>query len=285
MKQLLVLSGKGGTGKTTVSTAIIKLFNITKYADCDVDAPNLHLSIQPLGTKKESVLFGMKKALIHEDICRNCGICQNYCRFDAIYLKENQYTIDPILCEGCQVCKVVCPHNAITMEESPNGTLQNTESNESFFTTATLEMGSGNSGFLVSEVKNQLKYSSIIADVEVIDGSPGIGCPVISSITGVDLVLVVAEPSVSGFEDMKRVIETAKRMNVKSVVCVNKFNINLEKTNEIEYYCTSNKIPFLGRIPFDDELKKIAQGIDSSNHSPGIEVVKQIMDQILSIWR
>jgi len=285
MKQLLVLSGKGGTGKTTVTTLLIKLYNIKKYADCDVDAPNLHLSTKLEGNKSESVLFGMKKAFIHEDLCRNCGLCQNYCRFDAIFLSDSSYKVDPILCEGCQVCHTVCPHNVITMDESPNGTLLNYESSESFFTTASLEMGSGNSGFLVSEVKDQLKTSTIASDIEIIDGSPGIGCPVISSITGVDTVLVVAEPSVSGFADMKRVIETAARMNVKSVVCVNKYDINLEKTEEIEYYCNKQNIPFLGKIPFDKELKKIAEGIKDVESSKGTEAIRQIMNQILELWR
>jgi MinD superfamily P-loop ATPase len=282
MKQLLVLSGKGGTGKTTVTTLLIQLLDLKKYADCDVDAPNLHLSIQLGKPTEKRELYGLKKAFIVVDNCINCGLCQKYCRFDAIYKSDDFYKVDPILCEGCSVCSLVCPKDTIQMIDNVNGTLLNYQTVDTFFTTAALQMGSGNSGFLVSEVKNQLKHNQTYTSFEIIDGSPGIGCPVIASITGVDLVLVVAEPSVSGYSDMKRVIQTAKKMKVPSVVCVNKYDINPVITDEIISYCQNQKISFVGKIPFDKEIAQIAKGkkIDIAN-SKGIQDIYSIIDKIL----
>lgn len=281
MKQLLILSGKGGTGKTTLTSLLIPLLNAKKYADCDVDAPNLHLSLpQEIAPKKQN-LFGMKKAFIHSDICINCGKCMNFCRFDAISIKNNQHRVNPILCEGCNVCNFVCPVNAIEMLDNVNGILENYETDNSFFTTASLTTGSGNTGFLVSEVKNQLTETSIQSEIEIIDGSPGIGCPVIASLTGVDLALIVTEPSISGFEDMKRVLETANRMNIPTKVCINKADINNKKSLEIEQFCKDNEIPFFGKIPFDQELSKIANGEKMTSHSSeGYKEIERLANRL-----
>lgn len=286
MKQLLVLSGKGGTGKTTVTTSLIHISQVKKYADCDVDAPNLHLSMTEIPLKETIAIHGLPKAFIHQDVCINCGLCQKYCRFDAIYLRENEYIVDSMLCEGCSVCTLVCPVDAISMEKNANGLLRNYENEDTFFTTATLNMGSGNSGLLVSEVKNQLKTSTVESSFEIIDGSPGIGCPVISSITGVDLILIVAEPSVSGISDMIRVLEVAKRMNVRAVVSVNKYDVNEEKTYDIINICKERNLVFVGTIPYDPKLIEISNGIfnlDTLNHSIGYESIKHIYENIKSI--
>lgn len=248
MKQLLILSGKGGTGKTTVASAFIKLSAAKAYADCDVDAPNLHLIMnhdKPILTD----YYGMKKALIDTNKCVQCDLCKQNCRFDAIYL-DDSYEINNYECEGCGVCEVICPVNSVSMVDFKAGDLMLYSNDDTVFSTAELQMGSGNSGMLVTEVKKQMKLNSN-AELAIIDGSPGIGCPVIASISGVNLVVIVGEPSVSGISDMKRIIETSKSFKTKLAVCINKYDTNKEITYEIERYCMENNIDFIGKIPFD----------------------------------
>ena len=257
MKQLLILSGKGGTGKTTIASAFIRLSQAKVYADCDVDAPNLHLisgwDIEPV----RSDYYGLQKAEIDISQCVQCGQCHENCRFDAITLDE-VYKINPYACEGCSVCEFVCPTKAIKMVPEVAGELMLYSDKEKAFSTAQLKMGSGNSGLLVTEVKKQMK-SEANADVKVaiIDGSPGIGCPVIASLSGVDMVLIVAEPTVSGISDMQRIIKTAAGFNTKIAVCINKYDINIDNSNKIEEICENQKLDFVGKIPFDSEVVKI----------------------------
>lgn len=191
MKQLLILSGKGGTGKTTVASAFIKLANAYAYADCDVDAPNLHLVTKQSDNPSVNDYLGMPKAQINSDLCAECGLCIKHCRFDAI---DEDYKIDIFACEGCGLCKVICPGKAITLKDVKAGQLMLYKNESSVFSTAQLKMGSGTTGMLVTEVKKQMKNEAKEAAFAIIDGSPGIGCPVIASISGVDMVLIVAEP-------------------------------------------------------------------------------------------
>lgn len=207
MKQLLILSGKGGTGKTTVAGAFIKLSNVKAYADCDIDAPNLHLIMQQESIPENSDYYGLDKAVIDKDKCLMCNLCYDSCRFDAI----NDYTVSLYDCEGCGVCEAVCPASAINLMPYKAGDMTLYRGNQ-VFSTAELKMGSGNSGMLVTEVKKNMRLAAADADFAIIDGSPGIGCPVIASISGVTMVLVVAEPSLSGISDMKRIIETSKNL-------------------------------------------------------------------------
>ncbi len=258
MKQLLILSGKGGTGKTTIASAFIKLHNAKTSADCDVDAPNLHLIMDLETEADKSDYYGLQIADINMGICTCCDICRQACRFDAISVSEDEsYKVNIFACEGCGVCEYVCPVDAITMVDDIAGELMLYKEERRVFSTAQLKMGRGTSGLLVTEVKKQMKDSTseISNDVElaIIDGSPGIGCPVIASITGVDMVLVVAEPSVSGISDMERVLETATKLGVKTAVCTNKFDTNINKTKEIEKFCNDKSLAYLGRIPFDSE--------------------------------
>lgn len=255
MKQLLILSGKGGTGKTTVASAFIKLADAKAYVDCDVDAPNLHLIAGWTEPAKQSDYYGLPKAEINADLCVRCGQCMEHCRFDAISCDE-LYKVNPFSCEGCGVCEYVCPADAITMVPSVDGELNLYTDKDTVFSTAQLKMGSGTSGLLVTEVKKQMKSAAVEADFAIIDGSPGIGCPVIASLSGVDMVLIVAEPSISGVSDMERIIKAAANFNVKTAVCVNKFDTNLEITEQIERYCNQQNLEFVGRIPFDSEAVK-----------------------------
>ena len=259
MKQLLILSGKGGTGKTTVAGAFIKLFDAKVYCDCDVDAPNLHLITSEKAVPKKTDYYGLPKSRIDQEKCKRCNLCYQNCRFNGIkkiFSEDNntvKYVVDTVNCEGCGVCALVCKYNAIEIYPYISGELILYEDNIKVFSTAKLKMGSGTSGKLVSQVKNQVKESDKASDAEIviIDGSPGIGCPVIASLSGADLALIVAEPSISGLSDMKRVIKTANNFLVKVFVCVNKYDTNLEKTQEIYKYCKNNDIEFVGKIPFD----------------------------------
>ncbi len=250
MKQLVILSGKGGTGKTTLASAFISFKQARAYADCDVDAPNLHLVTSQKGQALESDYYGLPKAWIDNDRCIGCDECRGACRFSAISLVDGFYHVDPFHCEGCGVCHYVCPVEAVEMQEVAAGELM-LYKNEEVFSTARLKMGSGNSGLLVTEVKKALKENTD-ADFAIIDGSPGIGCPVIASLSDVDYTLIVAEPSLSGISDMKRILRTASLQGVRAGVCVNKYDLNLDNTRAIEAFCQENHIDYLGRIPFDE---------------------------------
>ncbi|MEG0495051.1 MAG: 4Fe-4S binding protein [Eubacterium sp.] len=250
MKKLLILSGKGGTGKTTTAAAFIDFSQADAFADCDVDAPNLHLITTIKTNPEKSNYFGSQKAFIDTSKCTDCGLCQKYCRFDAIQQVDTHYTINTYACEGCGVCLYTCNETAVSMTDDIAGELS-LYRDESVFSTAQLTMGRGNSGKLVTEVKTLLTKSAPEAKLAIIDGSPGIGCPVIASISGVDLVLIVAEPSLSGISDMKRILKTAEIFQTKTAVCVNKYDTCIENTNTIETFCIENGIPFVGRIPYD----------------------------------
>ena len=257
MKQLLILSGKGGTGKTTVAGAFIRLSDVKAFADCDIDAPNLHLIMEQKSVPENSDYYGLDKAEIDKDKCIECNLCYENCRFDAISNNDG-YEINIYDCEGCGVCEALCPSSAIRLVPRKAGEMTLYRDNK-VFSTAELKMGSGNSGMLVTEVKKNMRFASD-ADFAVIDGSPGIGCPVIASISGVDMVLIVAEPSLSGISDMKRIIKTAEKFNAKIAVCVNKYDTNIENNDNIKKFCRDNNIGFVGEIPFD---KKAVEAVNS----------------------
>lgn len=257
MKQLLILSGKGGTGKTTVASCFIELLQTKAYADCDVEAPNLHITETPVGEGITTDYIGLPKAKINLEKCIGCLNCYNSCRFGAISLDEEKRPyVEQLLCEGCAVCKLVCPSDAVTMNQHVNGqTIVYRE--EAYFSTAKLKMGAGASGRLVSEVKKNLKdivpkeWRSDSEKIAIIDGSPGIGCPVIASLSGVDMVLIVTEPSLSGKSDMIRILETAEHFKIKVTVCINKYDICKELTEDLKEYCENKGIPVVGEIPYD----------------------------------
>lgn len=266
MKQLLILSGKGGTGKTTVASAFIELSKAKAFADCDVDAPNLHLVLSQLADAQKTDYFGLGKAVIDLEKCVHCGLCEKHCNFDAI----QNLLVGEFECEGCGVCVEICPTKAISMQAYASGSMMLYTNRDRVFSTAQLKMGSGASGKLVTAVKQRLKEAAHDAELAIIDGSPGIGCPVIASISGVDLVLIVAEPSISGMHDMKRIIDTSKRFGTNCTVCINKYDVNIDTTNEIEQYCKNISVPVVGRIPYDKTVleavntcQSIAQYADS----------------------
>ncbi len=257
MKQILVLSGKGGTGKTTMAAAFLNLLQAKAFADCDVDAPNLHLVTGMKSKPIEEVYYGMEKASINEDLCIQCGQCYDSCRFGGILKGQDQtFRVDPYACEGCSVCQAVCPLGAVSMNRVPDGQTK-VYQEDRVFSTAQLKMGSGTSGKLVSTVKKNLaSYVADDVDIALIDGSPGIGCPVISSISGVHLILLVTEPTVSGISDMKRLVEIGDHFKVPIAVCINKYDVNKEKSLEIKDYAEDKGCSFVGLVPYDKGIAR-----------------------------
>jgi len=256
MKQLLILSGKGGTGKTTIASAFIKLSDVGAYSDCDVDAPNLHLITKWYSQPNKTDYYGLPKAKINLELCNECDECRQNCRFGAIKA-DPYYKVDYFACEGCGVCEYVCSMEAITLEPTVAGELMLYANVNKVFSTAQLKMGNGTSGLLVAEVKKQMKSVAVDEKLAIIDGSPGIGCPVIASLSGVNMVLIVAEPSLSGISDMERIINTAAKFGVKIAVCTNKFDTNIKNTERIEEYCKRQELSYVGRIPFDSDAVKV----------------------------
>ncbi|MBN2696194.1 MAG: 4Fe-4S binding protein [Bacilli bacterium] len=252
MRQILILSGKGGTGKTTIASAFVELSHAKYIADCDVEAPNLQLVMRLEGKESRKDYHGLQKAVIDQDICINCGLCKANCRFGAI-IENGKFVVDTLACEGCAVCERICPVGAIKMVDHVGGEIILIEG-ESVFSHADLAIGNGNSGLLVTEVKKQLDNYDAEDDIAIIDGSPGIGCPVIASVKGVDFILNVAEPSISGLHDLKRVLEVAKHFQVPGAICVNKYDLNVPLTNRIKEFARTNSIPFVGQVPFDMEV-------------------------------
>ena len=285
MKQLLILSGKGGTGKTTIASAFIKYAEAKAYADCDVDAPNLHLVTMQSAKPKLTDYFGLPKAEIDTEKCTQCDLCKQRCRFDAIIVND-EYKVDHYACEGCGVCEAICPVNAVTMKPAVAGELMLYDDEQRVFSTAQLKMGSGNSGKLVSEVKKQLKTHAVGKDFAIVDGSPGIGCPVIASLSGVDMVLIVAEPSISGISDLERIIETADIFKLKLAVCINKYDTSPENSQKIEAFCQERKIPLVGKIPFDPCAgKAINEGLTIADlDCPSGEAAKKVFDKTMNLF-
>ena len=284
MKRLLILSGKGGTGKTTVAAAFIRLAQAKAVADCDVDAPNLHLVMQQTSLLEAVDFMGGDKAAVDSEKCIGCGSCQSYCRFDAIQIKDGKASIYEFACEGCGVCKFVCPADAVKLIPDVAGRRE-LYLDEKVFSTAALKMGRGNSGKLVTDVKLSMLKAAPECDLAIIDGSPGIGCPVIASVSGMDLVLVVAEPSGSGISDLERLVKTAETFQTRLAVCVNKYDVSPENTKKIEAYCRIKHLPFVGKIPFDPEaVKAVNAGYTIADvDCPSGAAVKEMYETVLTL--
>lgn len=251
MKQLLILSGKGGTGKTTVTASFIKLSAARAYGDCDVEAPNLHLVLSYGEQPRQRPFMGMPKAHVDATACCGCGVCHDNCRFDALRRQGSIYEIDSEVCEGCGLCAVLCPSKAIKMKSETAGNLLLYQDDDRTFSTACLRIGSGTSGKLVAAVKEQLGECAPDVPLSVIDGPPGIGCPVIASLASVDAVLLITEPTLSGQRDLERVLEMVGMVGCLTLACVNRFDLDLESTLRVEECCRQHGVICVGRIPYD----------------------------------
>ncbi|MDG6220013.1 MAG: ATP-binding protein [Candidatus Thermoplasmatota archaeon] len=254
MKQLTVISGKGGTGKTTIVAAFASFAKNAVLADCDVDAADLHLILKPEVLEKRDFM-GLKIAKRDASKCTSCGLCLEHCRFHAV---SPDYSIISSKCEGCAVCELVCPSNAIEMVDRLSGFSYISTTRHGPMAHAELKTAEEASGKLVTVVRTNAKLLAKKEGREliIIDGPPGIGCPVISAIAGVDLVLIVTEPTLSGMHDLGRILDVAAHFKVPAVVCVNKSDINPENVASIEEYCSRRGVEALGKLPYDDSATR-----------------------------
>ncbi len=253
--EIAVISGKGGTGKSSISAAFATLSEKVVLADCDVDAANLYILFNPTH-QEEQVYIGGQKAEINYSLCSNCGLCISYCRFGAISFQNDTVTISETSCDGCKLCSRICPTEAITMINSDKSRMYAGTFRNGKMVYGRLAPGEENSGKLVNMVREKAKTiaKSENMDTIIIDGPPGIGCPVISTITGVDQVVIVTEPTISGMLDLKRVIEITSKFNLKTWVIINKYDLNYEMANQLEAYCKLINIKIAGKLFFDTRV-------------------------------
>jgi len=253
VKEITVISGKGGTGKTTILASLAALVKRAVLVDADVDAADLHLLLKPQVRRREPFVAS-QVAVIDPEKCDQCGICAEACRFEAI----RDLQVDPISCEGCGVCFHVCPRGAILMKEVQSGEWFISQTRCGPMVHAKLGVAQENSGKLVTLVRREAQKIAREGGYPLIliDGPPGIGCPVIASLGGVDAALVVTEPSLSGIHDLERVLEVCRHFQVPAWVCVNKWDINPENTRRIEEYCQEKGSPVIGEIPFDPAVTR-----------------------------
>lgn len=249
--ELVVLSGKGGTGKTTIVAALSELAGDVVKVDCDVDAPNLYMFYNGKDIE-ESEFIGGKKAVVDNSVCIKCGKCESVCRFGAV----KNYSIDMFLCEGCGACKLICPQNAIKLIDEKAADAYITELDKGVISRAEMNIGSDGSGKLIAFLRRNAERYSEDEKSTIIDGSPGIGCAVISSITGSDAALVVTEPTKSGLEDLKRVTALSEHFGVFTMICINKYDINEDMTKKIEDFIDEKRLALVGKIPYDDTVMK-----------------------------
>src|SRR4030042_4057534 len=251
IKQLAIVSGKGGTGKTTIAAAFAALAKNQGMVDCDVEAADLHLLLRPKVLTQEKY-FGGRSPRVDLDKCTQCNLCTEVCRFHAI----DNGVVDYVSCEGCGFCSHICPEDAITMQAVFSGDWFVSDTPYGPFVHARLGIGEENSGKLVTVVRKQAmeianeKHLGFI----LIDGPPGIGCPVTASLTGVNLILAITEPTLSGIHDLERILKLGEHFKIPSAVCINKFDINLENTDRIVAYCEKNGSKIIGKIPYEPKV-------------------------------
>ena len=268
MKEIVVISGKGGTGKTSLVASFAALATNALLADCDVDAADLHLVLSP-EIKQRQIFIGGKIARIQKHLCTDCGICRQLCRYNAI---SNDFIVDHFSCEGCGVCVWNCPESAIEFESRESGEWYISATRYGAMVHAKLGIAEENSGKLVAQVRREAHRLAELngADLILIDGPPGIGCPVISSVTGVDFVLIVTEPTISGLHDLDRVVKLVKHFGIPAAVCINKYDLNQEMSNQMVAYCQEQEIVVIGKVPFDSQfVKAMINGLSVVEYEKG----------------
>lgn len=278
--EIAVISGKGGTGKSSISAAFATLSENVVLADCDVDAANLYILFNPTH-EEEQVFVSGQKAVIDYEKCTSCGQCIEYCRFDAISEINGEMIISETLCDGCRLCSRICPSEAITMVNEDKSRMYAGSFRNGKMVYGRLSPGEENSGKLVNMVREKAKQLSKDHQLEtiIIDGPPGIGCSAISTITGVDHVVIVTEPTISGLHDMKRALDITANFKLKTWVIVNKFDLNTDVTSQIENYCRQANISIAGKFPFDrlvvDAMVNCKSIIELSPYSEISKMIKE----------
>ncbi|MGC9527775.1 MAG: ATP-binding protein [Limnospira sp.] len=285
MKELVVISGKGGTGKTSTVASFAALAPRPVLADCDVDAADLHLILSPT-IRDRADFVGGNRATIDPERCIGCGACQEYCRFDAIHpTPEGGYRVEPIACEGCGVCARFCPGEAINFSPAVNGEWFVSDTRHGPMVHARLGIAEENSGKLVTLVRKKARETAEKWGLNLIvaDGSPGVGCPVMASLTGADAVLLVTEPTPSGFHDLDRVVQLLRRFRLPAMVCVNKADLNLEVTEQIEKYAIERGLQVAGRIPYSPavtEAQTAGLSVVEYGDNDAAESLRTIWDRV-----
>lgn len=278
-----VLSGKGGTGKTTVVAALSELTKNVIKVDCDVDAPNLYLFYKGMDVEKKN-FYGGKKAKINKSLCIECEICEEVCKFGAI----KNWTIDPFSCEGCGACTLVCPQNAIKLVDEKTADTFITKTDKGIISRAMMGIGSDGSGKLVTELRKNAKRFTENNSIVILDGSPGIGCSVIASITDTDIALIVTEPTRSGLDDLKRILELAEHFETQVMICVNKYDINPDMTSQIENFAREKNLFVVGKIPFDQLVMKSVntlKPITEFAESPARKAIEEMWVRMNSLMK
>jgi len=278
MKQIVVISGKGGTGKTILTACFALLADRKVLVDCDVDAADLHLLLHPVNRVRHE-FKSSQVAEIQPGRCSKCGLCIDLCRFEAI---GSDFVVDPISCEGCGLCSRICPVDAVSMEDRVSGEWFISDTKYGPFVHARLGIAESNSGKLVTLIRQAAKEMAErdSLDYVIIDGPPGIGCPVIASVADVDLALVVTEPTVAGIHDLSRIIDLMRHFQTAAGVVINKFDLNLDKSEEIERLCVSTGVEIMGKIPFSADVpRSLVKGVPFVKFSRDA-----VADKILSIW-
>lgn len=276
--EIAVISGKGGTGKSSISAAFATLSGEVVLADCDVDAANLYLLFNP-SHEEEEVYIGGQNAEIDYELCTNCQSCIDYCRFDAITLENDKVVISEVSCDGCFLCSRICPENAIEMIPNDKSRMYSGSFRNGKMIYGRLAPGEENSGKLVAMVRDKAKQVSKDNQLEtiILDGPPGIGCAVIATITGVDKVVIVTEPSISGLHDMQRTLGVVKKFKIPAYVIINKFDLNPEMSRKIELWCNENGISQTWQLPFDKQIvESMVQGKSIIEYNSNLSISKQI---------
>ncbi len=282
MRQIAVISGKGGTGKSSISAAFATLNNEVVIADCDVDAANLYLLFSP-SDEEEHVYIAGYKALIDYTLCSGCGLCAGHCRFDAISYQNNRVIIDEVSCDGCFLCSRICPEKAIRMIPNDQSKLYSGSFRNGRIVYGRLAPGEENSGKLVNMVREKARLAAEKYNLEtiILDGPPGIGCPVISTITGVDKVIIVTEPTISGMHDLERAAEIVLKSGRKPSVIINKWNLNPAVADQIKYWCSNHSLKVEGVLPFD---KKMVSAMVQCKTITEFDKENEISRELNRIW-
>ncbi len=284
MREIVVISGKGGTGKTTISSSFALLKGEKVVVDADVDAPDLYIILSPKAVEAYN-FRGRKTAVIDTERCTACGTCRELCRFDAI---SEGFSVDPVLCEGCALCFFACPRDAVSMVERVSGMWFVAHSRAGLMLHARLSPGEENSGKLITQLKKtarELAQERGI-DLVLVDGPPGVGCPVISSITGATDVVIVTEPTPSGIHDLERVVELCRHFGVRMWLVINRFDMNPDRAQQIEDWASSQGIELLGRLPFDGDIPRIQAAGRAPVEVPDSfcgELIKEMWEKLLEV--